>query len=262
VAAALIVVAGCRAPEPFVANVDATQIVRQNSADAFATFVIGPAYACAAILMRFDPFRAISPEDKRLTLKRAECVLRMLDSMNKAAGQTNPYGGIIRRLRLEWEDAVNQAVANLAEEPQQDLEDSALTEDELSHVGHVADFMTTTFGRGRGFPASGWRVSGEWAKSLAADGGASIDPGPLEIDLRYVPNAAWRLRLDMHGFEDLRESAEAAVGLWHRLAGQLSAEPDQGWSPIDSGTRGTKTLRNPKPGGSDDEAAAAEAGGP
>jgi len=38
VAAALIVVAGCRAPEPFVANVDATQIVRQNSADAFATF--------------------------------------------------------------------------------------------------------------------------------------------------------------------------------------------------------------------------------
>lgn len=35
-AAALLALAGCRAPEPFVANVDATQIVRQNSADAFA----------------------------------------------------------------------------------------------------------------------------------------------------------------------------------------------------------------------------------
>jgi len=36
-AAALLAVAGCRAPEPFVSNVDATQIVRQNCADAFAS---------------------------------------------------------------------------------------------------------------------------------------------------------------------------------------------------------------------------------
>src|SRR5262245_38860367 len=37
-AAALLALACCRGPEPFVANVDATMIVRQNSADAFATF--------------------------------------------------------------------------------------------------------------------------------------------------------------------------------------------------------------------------------
>jgi hypothetical protein len=226
-------------------------------ADAFATFVIGPAYACAAILMRFDPLAAINPEDKRLMLKRAECVLRMLEGMNKAAGQTNPYGGIIQRLRAEWQDAVDQAAANLSEDPLQELEGSALTEDEISHVCRVANFMTTTFGKGRGFPYTGWRVSSEWAKKLAADGGASIQPGRLEIDLRYVPNAAWRLRLDMDGFEDLSQSAQAAVDLWNRLSRQLNEEPE-GWGPVVPATRGTKT-RSPKPRGLD--VAAAEDGG-
>ena len=215
-------------------------------ADAFATFVMGPAYACAAILMRFDPFRAITSEDDHLTLQRAECTLQMLEAMNRAAGRTNPYGGIVKRLRDEWEDAVMHAAATIPDNERQHLEGSQLSEDERAHIGRIADFVMNTFGR-RGFPASGWALSADWATSLATDGGASIDPSPVDIDLRYVPNAAWRLRFDSDDFESLGQAAEAAVRLWSRLERRLGEEPDKGWGPIDTGTRATTTLRNPKP---------------
>jgi hypothetical protein len=208
--------------------------------------------------MRLDPFRAISPADSRLTLKRAACVLQMLEAMNQAAGRTNPYGAVVERLRKEWQDAVELATATrIEDDARQDLEDSTLAAEEVDHVGRVADFVAKTFGRGRGFPAPGWEVSREWATKLKKDGGASIQPSPVDLDLRYVPNAAWRLRLETDDFEEVKKAARAAVSLWDRLERELSEKSTPSWGPIDTSARGTKRLRDGKPGASDGATAVA-----
>jgi hypothetical protein len=77
--------------------------------DAFATYVVGPAYACAAILLRLDPVVAsaqehVHPADAR----RADVVLGMLDRMD-AESEAGPYGPVIARLRGDWDRTVAAA---------------------------------------------------------------------------------------------------------------------------------------------------------
>ncbi len=74
--------------------------------DAFATYMVGPAYACAAILLRFDPVVAsakehVHPADAR----RADVVLGMLDRMD-AGSRADPYTPVISRLRDDWQRTV------------------------------------------------------------------------------------------------------------------------------------------------------------
>jgi hypothetical protein len=96
--------------------------------DAFATYVVGPAYACAAILLRLDPVVAsaqehIHPADAR----RANVVLGMLDRMD-AESDASPYGPVIARLRGDWEQTV-AAAGPAASAPSKATEDLSVALD-------------------------------------------------------------------------------------------------------------------------------------
>lgn len=212
-------------------------------ADAFATVAMGPAYACAAILMRLDPFRAVGDEDERLTLKRAQAVQGTLEAMNAAAGRTSPYEGIVVRLREEWRDAVSLANAVCGTKGPEEL-----SQEEAEHVQRVVEFAMSTVGR-RGFPASGWETVDDWAKEFAAGNGGAIRPSPVDADVRYVPNAAWVARLEIEDFEQLDRAAIEALDLWARLERLLTEKPEDEWEPMtNTGTQALKTAKAAKPG--------------
>src|SRR5438132_7552035 len=62
-------------------------------ADAFGTYVMGPAYPCAAIHLRFSPVVPSDPDaENRVDRERAHVVLGMLDKMNQTVlGRVSTY---------------------------------------------------------------------------------------------------------------------------------------------------------------------------
>src|SRR5262249_16861778 len=72
--------------------------IHEFLADAFATYTMGPAYACSAILLRLHPL--IDAKDGRPSdAQRAHVILSMLKWMNDKAPITDPpYISIISRL--------------------------------------------------------------------------------------------------------------------------------------------------------------------
>ena len=81
-------------------------------ADIFATYTLGPAYACAAILLRFEPHHVLAVGDDPSDIDRAWLILKVLDSLgqpgswNDDTEQPTSYFETVRTLRDLWEEAV------------------------------------------------------------------------------------------------------------------------------------------------------------
>lgn len=169
-------------------------------ADAFATYFLGPAYACAAILMRLNPAEAFS--GNRLVAKRAAIILSVLLQMSKnAPGVEDHYAEITSRLAVEWEAALRQtgwagAVDSDAVEAHAGLRRlTALTDEEQAAIDRLLTAFEPLVSAWIVPDIAVWPKVEEWAvklrngqKLLASDLG-----GPTE--LRYVLNAAWRARI-------------------------------------------------------------------
>ncbi len=77
--------------------------------DIIATYLMGPAYACAAILMHFNPVSAYEEKEGHIAhAKRAYAIIHMLNWMNDQHDE-KPYSNIIEKLTLEWTSALKQA---------------------------------------------------------------------------------------------------------------------------------------------------------
>jgi hypothetical protein len=87
------------------------QILGEYFADLFATYSMGPAYACTCILLNFTPFMGDSREHPA-DAKRAFFLLRALEKMNKTEQR---FGVVIKPLREVWQR--NLSAANV-EEPE------------------------------------------------------------------------------------------------------------------------------------------------
>ncbi len=76
-------------------------------ADVFATYTLGPAYVCANLLLRLNPFGAALVADRL----RAAVLLATLEWMNSDHGEgtAGPFADVISKLRREWDVAVSQA---------------------------------------------------------------------------------------------------------------------------------------------------------
>jgi hypothetical protein len=86
--------------------------LQEYVADAFAIYAMGPAYACAAILLRFDPVNAYTDSiEHPAHSKRTYLILNMLKEMQKHAPLDDPmpYRKIIENLEKEWNIALEQA---------------------------------------------------------------------------------------------------------------------------------------------------------
>jgi hypothetical protein len=186
---------------------EARHHLRMCLADAFATYVIGPAYPCAVILIRLDPLTAFSEDDQHLTEKRARVVLSMLRHMSKAPAPTEPgpYTEILSRLEEQWDEALRQAGW-----------DCMLSPEERAEVEGWVQLISTTMGDHRALPAKAWPRISELADSLDAEG---VNHVMLELDdeVRLVLNAAWKRRLDDDDLRKVDDVAKAALVLWERI---------------------------------------------
>ncbi len=190
-------------------------------ADAFATWVMGPAYACAALLTRFDPMRARA--DRSLILKRATVVLQTLQRMNEIA-ETDPYGPTIMRLATEWEEALRQTGC---------AHDTGASDGSEvdSVIECVAENVPKTFSR------ETWARSCQLAAQLdrqlpddqsVRERGVGVGPSG---DVCEVLNAAWCRRIDVEergaNPELVELLATNATRLGMDLASELTSQDDR-----------------------------------
>jgi hypothetical protein len=183
--------------------------IRLLTADAFATYTMGPAYAAATILLRLDPSAGGIGSDYPADALRAYVVLRMLDKLDRAVRTDTPYKEVKEKLSAEW-DVLDQRLGRpvVMTNPETD----ALTDfvDEAWQVFN-RQFLPGTRYPYRATPddaldEEGWIVAqryrdawervieqGEGPDALAEDRDAPAVT--MHSKMRDVLNAAWFLRV-------------------------------------------------------------------
>lgn len=177
-------------------------------ADIFATYTLGPAYACAAILLRFEPHHALAVGGDPSDIDRAWLILKVLDylgqpgSWNDYVEQPGSYFETVRTLRDLWGEAVaSLAGQDVSPDPpagehpdiQSFLDDAW---DVLIESGQIHPFNG---GRSEGDERRNrWNEAEELAKFLAPPNafreGAQA-PAFNRQDVIGLLTAAWRARL-------------------------------------------------------------------
>lgn len=165
------------------------------AADAIATFLMGPAYGYAMILLRFDPLSAHANDDKPSYDRRAMVVLealRQLDPGSPAqAGQFEESADTLQRL---WDEAKAQALAGQDLAPvadgngtnqDADAEFQALAD----WLGNLRNSLTKPYQPGR------WHKVQELRTGLLDDGAPQRTRTILDVNLTDVLNAAWLARV-------------------------------------------------------------------
>jgi hypothetical protein len=193
--------------DDFVENIPSAQTqypMQEFLADAFATYLMGPAYACAAILLRLNPPSAYEEKDKYPTdSRRAHIVFIVLDWMNEQT-VSKPYTGIISKLREEWTAALNQA------RPPVELETEVEAELEMWIAPLEDKLKKITVG----YPVEAWARADSLSKLLLQD--QSLKKASEEVyDLRDVLNAAWSCRIENP--TQTEEIEKAAYAFWHHI---------------------------------------------
>jgi hypothetical protein len=183
--------------------------VRVLFADAFATRWMGPAYACAALHLRFDPSAAFSTNPS--FDERAHMVLDTLDAI---AGDEDP-GNVVASLREQWSSAVEQA------DPP---DPSAGTPDDACPVigDAVRSALTDALPTASEYTTELWyralARSKRWTSQGQMEEDLSTKPEPGD-GLRDVLNAVWLCRLKNPTNKDLlKEVARVALAQCQEIA--------------------------------------------
>jgi hypothetical protein len=212
------------------------QLVEMLVADAFATYVMGPAYACAAILMRLDPCAAAQPDGGGLTAARADVIFATLTLMRL---EDDPTLWIRELLAREWNDALEQVGA-----PEPELQASPNGQSDVQVL--VRD-VVGLIPKHRFDPAR-WPTIERFADALehGTEGVAAVDVNP-EDEFRDVLNAAWAARLRDAPPASVDDLAEAARKLWEKIKDEQTLSEGE---------------QKPSGGAARDAATSARAGGP
>jgi hypothetical protein len=161
------------------------QHVATYMADAIATYMIGPAYAYALILLRLDPRSPTENDPRAPGLDRAFVVLEMLGHINKDAGALSPYTGVINQLEEAWSSAVMQNQGQ-STRPANEMELRRCVAFVWEYLHDQVDELQ--------YPTAHWTRIGDWP-GLLLEG---VPSPPIELpdppDYRDVLNAAWLAR--------------------------------------------------------------------
>jgi hypothetical protein len=160
------------------------------TADALATAIMGPAYACALVMLELDPSDA---GDAR----RADTVFAMLDRLDT----TEDMAAVRETLLTAWQAAVERAGGPRAN-GSGDVK------------ARITDVLTFLQGEDLIYAADRWQRVTQWR----LEGEGKVPIGPLD-DTRDILNAAWWERLRPRGEDEPRSDdklAEAAKRLWDR----------------------------------------------
>lgn len=185
-------------------------------ADAFATYVMGPAYACSVILLRFNPLGAYQDKSKNpADAKRAHIVLSMLEKM-ELDPNVSPYGDIPDKLRTEWDAALTQAKAQVPDSWNQEVERL----DAWSN--RFFDELSRSYPNSR-YEGTLWQNTLEALEQLLNDENPS-DQLKGNEEWRDVLNAAWACRVNKS--HESQRVAMAAPELWKLIEDKKPDTPD------------------------------------
>ena len=87
---------------------DAGDLIDELFVDSFGTYVLGPAYACAAVFTRLNPILPGAPSSHS-DHDRAEVIIATLEKINDQDPDANEYGEIISMIREYWTQAVTMS---------------------------------------------------------------------------------------------------------------------------------------------------------
>jgi hypothetical protein len=187
-------------------------------ADACATIVTGPAYACAALLLRLDPQRVRPQATETL---RSATIIRALLQVTELSD--NVLSVLANRLREEWHDAVGAAGA------QPELFDEAIWSPPVeAAVERAVKLLSDTTAVLDGKPcwATAWPSITGFARQLKDDKAHEInlpdsrDAGSKPVAIAYLLNAAWLARVGLTRAEEVEDSKITVVarGALNRLS--------------------------------------------
>lgn len=181
-----------------------TARIRTSIADVFGTYVMGPAYACACLLLRLDPAEIGQPRQEHCCDRlRAQVVLATLNRVNP--GIQSNLGDIIVTLRESWTTALTQLGPTQPDEGEMRLVELvvARTVDALELIEEQSETPIK-------FDDEAWGQAQEQAKKYFGDLAPGAGPPPeadragstaaptFKLDgvtLPEVLNAAWSQRL-------------------------------------------------------------------
>lgn len=165
-------------------------------ADAFAAYMMGPAYACAIILLRLQPYHHESASSEEPSdVDRARLVLNIVGRLVSS----DSYDEMVDELDRLWGGAVvNLAPAAEAEEAREAVEGSSPEDQYLKNFPDVVMAWLEQQSWIRKFDAERWSDTEGWRDVLLTD--------PLDLEAAVVDeesdavlvllNGAWRARLD------------------------------------------------------------------
>lgn len=212
--------------------------VHEFMADAFATYTMGPAYACSAILLRLNPAMESSGE-KPADVQRAQVILATLSWMHESS-LNRPYGETLNKLKKFWSDTLAQVNAAGALTP-----DYEACLEELA-VSFGQDIAPKILRRAAMYPPSGdregWLLAQGWATEWLTqqrNRTGLTEPNYTSGRLRDVLNATWFCRLFMQrgdavdNYRDLKELQKVGHALCTQImtARQRSSFPQEIRSP-------------------------------
>ena len=169
--------------------------LHEGLADVFATYVMGPAYACAALLLALDPLRGPHRERAAIILS----TLRWLGTQGTSGlghsdvSELNVYARVHRRLEEHWEEAVAEAGAS-------DDGDHSFSAWADVFIKYLDKFTKLRF------PTHRWvAIREDWVTALRTN---HTDDLPIDgATVRFALNAAWKARLEEpQHFEGISES--------------------------------------------------------
>lgn len=202
-------------------------------ADAFAAYAVGPAYGCAAIMMRLDP-RAVAPGGPPVDDARARMIFEMLKIADEKAGPAIGFDEVTKPALDAWNEALKEAgaVAGSDDAPRKLAavfwiwaERSILTAKYQPQAWIKAQRLRDVLDR---------RISE--APPLPEDA-ATIAAG--STDVRDMLNAAWLYRLGHHDQADA--AGDAILALWQEAKARLQPATKPGGAAVPGPQERSKT---------------------
>ena len=194
------------------AGVAGEAILIDSLADAFATYTVGPAYACAAILMRLNP-RPVNPGGPAVDDMRARMIFETLKAADRGAGLGVSFAGVLEPLEAAWAEALAEAGATGGAGGAEDLAAFFWKWAERSYV--TAKYQPQSWQKAEKLKD----VLDKRMKrlTLSADDEA-VMTGALG-DVRDMLNASWLFRLQSAGASgDLSDQiATEALAIWQEV---------------------------------------------
>ncbi|KAA9160255.1 hypothetical protein FPZ12_018085 [Amycolatopsis acidicola] len=178
-------------------------VCRALFAEAYAAYTVGPAYGCAATLLKFQPNHDEPGEATPSDLQRAAVIVRVL---REVSDDLPEIGQVVDRIEEFWLEAVSKLDSDLtATGPLDDFSDAV--------VGALRSYEVVPFG------PDDWDPVDRTVELLRE----SDRPhrAPTGLSARVLLNAAWVTRLERPGSKEWAHDVTKNVkALWKSMGGK------------------------------------------